>query len=296
MKSKLAKSFGDRVFLVVDYILLFIVSLTCLLPVVHVAALSFSDTVSASTNSVLFLPKGFNMAAYETMFSNPIFLNSFFVSIFRTLVGTAINLVLAILAAYPLSKEDEELRGRKWISLFFIIPMMVSGGLIPNYLLVNSLGLMDSLWALILPGCLPIANVVLMMNFFRGINRSIFESAEIDGANDFTILLRIALPLATASIATVTLFQMVAHWNEWFGATIYINDRNKWPLQTLLRQMLTSIDYNSFGAESLGKLRLLSDRSFRGAMIVFATVPIMCVYPFMQKYFVSGITIGSVKE
>ena len=280
----------------VDYILLFIVSLTCLLPVVHVAALSFSDTVSASTNSVLFLPKGFNMAAYETMFSNPIFLNSFFVSIFRTLVGTAINLVLAILAAYPLSKEDEELRGRKWISLFFIIPMMVSGGLIPNYLLVNSLGLMDSLWALILPGCLPIANVVLMMNFFRGINRSIFESAEIDGANDFTILLRIALPLATASIATVTLFQMVAHWNEWFGATIYINDRNKWPLQTLLRQMLTSIDYNSFGAESLGKLRLLSDRSFRGAMIVFATVPIMCVYPFMQKYFVSGITIGSVKE
>jgi len=186
MKSKLAKSFGDRVFLVVDYILLFIVSLTCLLPVVHVAALSFSDTVSASTNSVLFLPKGFNMAAYETMFSNPIFLNSFFVSIFRTLVGTAINLVLAILAAYPLSKEDEELRGRKWISLFFIIPMMVSGGLIPNYLLVNSLGLMDSLWALILPGCLPIANVVLMMNFFRGINRSIFESAEIDGANDFT--------------------------------------------------------------------------------------------------------------
>lgn len=296
MKNKLAKSFGDRVFLVVDYVILFIVTLTCLLPMVHVAALSFSDTVSASTNSVLFLPKGFNVAAYETMFSNPIFLNSFFVSIFRTLVGTALNLALAILAAYPLSKEDGELRGRKWISLFFIIPMMVSGGLIPNYLLVNNLGLMDSLWALILPGCLPIANVVLMMNFFRGINKSIFESAEIDGANDFIILLRIALPLATASIATVTLFQMVAHWNEWFGATIYINDRNKWPLQTLLRQMLTSIDYNSFGAESLSKLRLLSDRSFRGAMIVFATVPIMCVYPFMQKYFVSGITIGSVKE
>ena len=155
---------------------------------------------------------------------------------------------------------------------------------------------MDTLWSLILPGCLPIGNVVLMMNFFRGINKSIFESAEIDGANDFTILFRIALPLATASIATITLFQMVGHWNEWFGATIYINDRNKWPLQTLLRQMLTNIDYSSFGAESLGKLRLLSDRSFRGAMIVFATVPILCVYPFMQKHFVSGITIGSVKE
>ena len=277
MHNQIYNSFGDKVFRVINYLILTVVTLTCLLPILHVLAISFSDSVSATANKVLFIPKGFNLAAYETMFSNPIFLNSFFVSIFRTLVGTAINLVLAILAAYPLSKEDEELRGRKWISLFFIIPMMVSGGLIPNYLLVNSLGLMDSLWALILPGCLPIANVVLMMNFFRGINRSIFESAEIDGANDFTILLRIALPLATASIATVTLFQMVAHWNEWFGATIYINDRNKWPLQTLLRQMLTSIDYNSFGAESLGKLRLLSDRSFRGAMIVFATVPILCV-------------------
>ena len=296
MNTRISKSLGDRIFIAADYIILFIVTLTCLLPMLHVVALSFSDSVSAATNSVLFIPKGFNVAAYETMFSNPIFLNSFFVSIYRTVLGTAINLILAIMAAYPLSKEDSELRGRKYISLFFIIPMMVSGGLIPNYLLVNNLGLMDTLWSLILPGCLPIGNVVLMMNFFRGINKSIFESAEIDGANDFIILLRIALPLATASIATVTLFQMVGHWNEWFGATIYINDRNKWPLQTLLRQMLTNIDYNSFSAESLGKLRLLSDRSFRGAMIVFATAPILCVYPFMQKYFVSGITIGSVKE
>ncbi len=296
MNNKLAKSFGDRIFLVVDYIVLFTVSLTCLLPMVHVLALSFSDSVSAASNSVLFIPKGFNLAAYDTMFSNPIFLNAFFVSIYRTIVGTAINLAVTVIAAYPLSKENNELRGRKWISLFFIIPMMVSGGLIPNYLLVKNLNMMDTLWSLILPGCLPIGNVVLMMNFFRGINKSIFESAEIDGANDFTILFRIALPLATASIATITLFQMVGHWNEWFGATIYINDRNKWPLQTLLRQMLTNIDYSSFGAESLGKLRLLSDRSFRGAMIVFATVPILCVYPFMQKHFVSGITIGSVKE
>lgn len=296
MHTKIKQGKGDRVFSVLNYIILTLVALTCLLPMVHVVALSLSDTVSTSSNSVLFLPKGINIEAYRTMFSNPIFFGSFLVSIYRTVLGTALNLLCTILAAYPLSKEDSELKGRKWISLLFIVPMMVTGGLIPNYLLVNNLNLMDTIWALILPGCLPIYNVVLMMNFFRGINKSIFESAEMDGANDFVILLRIALPLSMASLATVTLFQMVGHWNEWFGATIYINDRSKWPLQTLLRQMLTAIDYSSFSGDNLARLHLLSDRSFRGAMIVFATVPILVVYPFMQKYFVTGITVGSVKE
>lgn len=296
MNQKIYNSFGDKVFQAINYIILTVVTLTCLLPMLHVLALSLSDSVSATANKVLFIPKGFNLAAYQTMFSNPIFLNSFFVSAFRTVVGTAINLFVTILAAYPLSKENNELRGRKWISLFFIIPMMISGGLIPTYLLVNKLGMIDSIWSLIIPGCLPIGNVVLMMNFFRGINKSILEAAYIDGANEFSILTRVVLPLSTASIATITLFQMVAHWNDWFGATIYINDNRKWPLQTLLRQMLKSIDISTFGADTISQLRLLSDRSFRGAMIIFATIPILCVYPFMQKHFVAGITIGSVKE
>ncbi|WP_304433378.1 carbohydrate ABC transporter permease [Acutalibacter muris] len=296
MNLKIYNSFGDKVFQAINYIILTVVTLTCLLPMLHVLALSLSDSVSATANKVLFIPKGFNLAAYQTMFSNPIFLNSFFVSVFRTVVGTAINLFVTILAAYPLSKENNELRGRKWISLFFITPMMISGGLIPTYLLVNKLGMIDSIWSLIIPGCLPIGNVVLMMNFFRGINKSILEAAYIDGANEFSILTRVVLPLSTASIATITLFQMVAHWNDWFGATIYINDNRKWPLQTLLRQMLKSIDISTFGADTISQLRLLSDRSFRGAMIIFATIPILCVYPFMQKHFVAGITIGSVKE
>lgn len=296
MNLKIYNSFGDKVFQAINYIILTVVTLTCLLPMLHVLALSLSDSVSATANKVLFIPKGFNLAAYQTMFSNPIFLNSFFVSVFRTVVGTAINLFVTILAAYPLSKENNELRGRKWISLFFITPMMISGGLIPTYLLVNKLGMIDSIWSLIIPGCLPIGNVVLMMNFFRGINKSILEAAYIDGANEFSILTRVVLPLPTASIATITLFQMVAHWNDWFGATIYINDNRKWPLQTLLRQMLKSIDISTFGADTISQLRLLSDRSFRGAMIIFATIPILCVYPFMQKHFVAGITIGSVKE
>ena len=296
MQLKVKKTMGERIFTIFNYILLGLITLTCLLPILHVIALSFSDNASATSNSVTFWPKGFNVQAYQIMLGNPVFPRSFFVSVYRTILGTAVNLILVVLAAYPLSKEDSELKGRKVISLFFIIPMMVNGGLIPTFFLVNDLHLMDTIWSLILPGCVPVANVVLMMNFFRGINKSIFESAQIDGANDFTILLRIALPLSMASIATVTLFQMVGHWNGWFAATIYINDRNKWPLQTLLRQMLTSIDYSSFGAEDLAKMQLLSDRSFQGAMIVFATVPILCIYPFMQKYFMSGMTVGSVKE
>ena len=296
MHNRIYNSVGDKIFRVFDYIILTILTLSCLLPMLHVVALSFSDSVSASANKVVFIPKGFNLAAYETMFSNPAFSKSFFVSVFRTIVGTAINLFITILAAYPLSKENNELRGRKWISLFFIIPMMIGGGLIPTYLLVKNLNLIDSIWALIIPGCLPIGNVVLMMNFFRGINKSIIDAADIDGASEFAILTKIVLPLSTASIATITLFQMVGHWNDWFAATIYINDTGKWPLQTLLRHMLKSIDISTFGAETISRLRMLSDRSFRGAMIVFATIPILCVYPFMQKHFVAGITIGSVKE
>ena len=296
MHNRIYNSVGDKIFRVFDYIILSLLTLSCLLPMLHVVALSFSDSVSASANKVVFIPKGFNLAAYETMLSNPAFSKSFFVSVFRTIVGTAINLFITILAAYPLSKENNELRGRKWISLFFIIPMMIGGGLIPTYLLVKNLNLIDSIWALIIPGCLPIGNVVLMMNFFRGINKSIIEAADIDGASEFAILTKIVLPLSTASIATITLFQMVGHWNDWFAATIYINDTGKWPLQTLLRHMLKSIDISTFGAETISRLRMLSDRSFRGAMIVFATIPILCVYPFMQKHFVAGITIGSVKE
>lgn len=296
MHNRIYNSVGDKIFRVFDYIILTLLTLSCLLPMLHVVALSFSDSVSASANKVVFIPKGFNLAAYETMLANPAFSKSFFVSVFRTIVGTAINLFITVLAAYPLSKENNELRGRKWISLFFIIPMMIGGGLIPTYLLVKNLNLIDSIWALIIPGCLPIGNVVLMMNFFRGINKSIIEAADIDGASEFAILTKIVLPLSTASIATITLFQMVGHWNDWFAATIYINDTGKWPLQTLLRHMLKSIDISTFGAETISRLRMLSDRSFRGAMIVFATIPILCVYPFMQKHFVAGITIGSVKE
>ena len=287
---------GVKIFAVVNYLVMTLLALICLLPLLHVLAVSLSDSASASANLVQFWPKGFNTASYEMVFSNQTFLNSFVISVVRTLLGTAINLAMVILAAYPLSKEDSELKGRNVLIWFFTLPMLISGGLIPTFLLIKQLNLIDNLWALILPGCVPTFYVIMMMNFFRGISKSLSESASIDGASEFVIMTRIMLPLAMASIATITLFSMVNHWNEWFGGMIYMNSSEKWPLQTLLRQMLKSVDATMFSSADLMKIKQLSSRSFQSAQIIFATVPILLVYPFMQRYFISGLTIGSVKE
>lgn len=295
MNSNL-RSRGEKIFGVFNAILMTLLALMCLLPLIHVLAVSLSDSASASANKVKFWPMGLNTAAYDMVFSNAVFLNSFGISVLRTVAGTAINLLMVILAAYPLSKDETELKGRNVIIWFFTIPMLISGGMIPSFLLVKNLGMMDSLWALILPGCVPTFYVIMMMNFIRGISKSISEAAAIDGAGEWTILIRIILPLSMASIATITLFSMVNHWNEWFGGMIYMNSMNKWPLQTLLRQMLKSVDMSMFTSTDLMKIKQLSSRSFQSAQIIFATVPILLVYPFLQRYFITGLTIGAVKE
>ena len=295
MNSNL-RSRGEKIFGVFNAILMTLLALMCLLPLIHVLAVSLSDSASASANKVKFWPMGLNTAAYDMVFSNAVFLNSFGISVLRTVAGTAINLLMVILAAYPLSKDETELKGRNVIIWFFTIPMLISGGMIPSFLLVKNLGMMDSLWALILPGCVPTFYVIMMMNFIRGISKSISEAAAIDGAGEWMILIRIILPLSRASIATITLFSMVNHWNEWFGGMIYMNSMNKWPLQTLLRQMLKSVDMSMFTSTDLMKIKQLSSRSFQSAQIIFATVPILLVYPFLQRYFITGLTIGAVKE
>ena len=295
MNSNL-RSRGEKIFGVFNAILMTLLALMCLLPLIHVLAVSLSDSASARANKVKFWPMGLNTAAYDMVFSNAVFLNSFGISVLRTVAGTAINLLMVILAAYPLSKDETELKGRNVIIWFFTIPMLISGGMIPSFLLVKNLGMMDSLWALILPGCVPTFYVIMMMNFIRGISKSISEAAAIDGAGEWMILIRIILPLSMASIATITLFSMVNHWNEWFGGMIYMNSMNKWPLQTLLRQMLKSVDMSMFTSTDLMKIKQLSSRSFQSAQIIFATVPILLVYPFLQRYFITGLTIGAVKE
>lgn len=295
MHTKL-RSRGEKIFSVFNTLLMLALALICLLPLIHVLAVSLSDSASAGANLVQFWPIGFNTAAYEMIFTNKVFLNSFVISVVRTVSGTALNLLMCILAAYPLSKDENELKGRNVIIWFFTIPMLIGGGMIPTFLLIKNLHLIDTFWVLILPGCVPTFYVIMMMNFFRGISKSISEAAQIDGASEFIILVQIMLPLSMASIATITLFAMVGHWNEWFSGMIYMNSMSKWPLQTLLRQMLKSVDTTMFSSTDLMKMKQLSSRSFQSAQIIFATVPILLVYPFLQRYFITGLTIGAVKE
>lgn len=296
MNPRIYQTRAYSIFSFCNVIFMGILALTCLLPMIHVLAVSFSDAASAGANKVTFWPIGFNTAAYELVFRNAVFGRSFAISVVRTLVGTVISLLCTILVAYPLSKEKEELWGRNVLRWIFIIPMLINGGIVPGFILIRNLGLINSIWALILPGCVPSMYIVMMMNFFRGINAGLLDSARIDGADEFTILLRIMLPLSGASMATIVLFTMVNYWNEWFGGLIFMSERSMWPLQTLLQQMMKSMDMTGFSSSDITMLSKLSDRSFRSAEIIIATVPIMCVYPFMQRFFISGITLGSVKE
>ena len=296
MNASLSRSKGYFAFTVFNYILMGILALTCLLPIIHVLAVSFSDAASAGANKVTFFPMGFNTAAYDLVFRNAVFGRSFVISVVRTVVGTAISLLCTVLVAYPLSKDKSELKGRNIIRWIFVIPMLINGGVVPGFILIRNLNLINSIWALILPGCGPGMYIVMMMNFFRGINRGLLDSAAIDGADEITTLTRIILPLSTASIATIVLFTLVRYWNEWFGGLIFMSERSMWPLQTLLQQMMKTMDVTGFSSSDITMLTKLSDRSFRAAQIIIATVPIMCVYPFMQRFFITGITLGSVKE
>ncbi len=290
------KSLGSRMFDLINILILTILGLSCVLPFVNLLAISLSSSAAATANIVSFWPVGFQLEGYALVFKSGAFIHAFGVSVLRVLAGTTLNLLFITLTAYPLSKEASELKGRNVIMWFYVVPMMFSGGLIPFFLVVQQLKLVDSFWVLVIPGAVPLFSVIMMMNYFRGINKNIYESAMIDGAGHFRILVQIYLPLSLPSLATLALFAMVGHWNEWFSGLIFLNDMNKWPLQTYLRQQLVSIDTRNLRADDIDLLLKLSNRSLKAAQLFVATVPILCVYPFLQKYFVTGITLGSVKE
>ncbi|MCK4516876.1 MAG: carbohydrate ABC transporter permease [Spirochaetaceae bacterium] len=291
------RSVGSIAFDVINYTFLILLGLSCVLPVVHILAISFSDKSASAANLVKFIPVGFHVRAYEKVFSTPLFLRSFGIAVLRVLAGTSVNMIIIWLAAYPLSKEQKELKGRSLLAWIVFVPMLLSGGLIPTYLQVRNVGLIDSFWALILPTAVPMFSIIIMMNFFRGIPKSLSEAAVIEGAGHITILSKIYLPLSKAAIATLALFAIVGHWNEWFMGLIYINDSTKWPLQTYLRQMLLpSALSGMLTFEDVENLRYLSNQNYKAAQIFISMVPILLVYPYLQRYFISGLTLGSVKE
>lgn len=292
MKKKRFSAFD--VFLTV---FLGVVCITCVLPFVHLLAVSFSSSSAVAAGRVAFLPVEFTTASYEYVITGGRFLRAMGISIVRVFWGTLLNLVLMVLTAYPLSKN--ELLGRKFFVVFFVITMLIGGGMIPTYLLVSGLGLKDTIWALILPGALPVYNMIILMNFIRRLPHEIEEAAWIDGANSFQTLAMVVFPLLGPSLATVGLFSMVNHWNDWFSGMIYMSEPLNYPLQTYLQTLLVDFEQLLQSSSSSGDIQALlskmSARTGRAAQLFLGALPIMLVYPFLQKYFTKGLTIGSVK-
>lgn len=295
VRNRIRESWSRKAFRIINFLILVALTLICLLPFVNVIAISFSNSYYVDSNQVLFWPKGFTLNAYRYILTRASFWSSFRMSILRVILGGCINMVLIILTAYPLSKSDDKLHFRSFYTWFFFITMLVGGGMIPNYLLISKLGLRDTIWSLVLPGALPVFNLVLMLNFFRQVPRELEEAALIDGAGHLRTLTQIYLPVSLPSIATITLFCIVNHWNAWFDGMIYITTPSRIPMQTYLRSILIQMNVSDMSADDYELYALLANQTVKCSQIIVATIPILCVYPFLQRYFVTGIVLGSVK-
>lgn len=273
-----------------------IICVSCVLPFIHLLAVSFSSSSAVAAGKVGFLPVEFTAASYEYVFTGGKFLHAMGISLQRVVLGTLLNVVLMVLTAYPMAKED--LPGRGFFAGFFVLTMLVSGGMIPSYLLVSGLGLKDTMWALILPGALPVSNMIILMNFIRGLPHELEEAAWIDGASPFQTLVQVIFPLLGPSLATVGLFCMVGHWNDWFAGMIYMSDPMNYPLQTYLQTLLVDFE-KLLQSDTTGNIQdilsKMNARTGRAAQLFIGALPIMCVYPFLQRYFTKGLTLGSVK-
>jgi len=289
-------AFSRQLFIVINSIVLASLFVLGLLPFIHLLSVSLSSNIAALSNQVKLWPVGFTLEAYRFLGQKPEFLDSLVVSLQRVVLGTAINMALVVMAAYPLSKEVERFRLRTMYVWFFAVTMFLGGGLIPTYIVVKETGIMDSIWALILPGALSVWHMVMLLNFFRSVPRDLEEAAIVDGAGQLKILARIYLPISLPAIATILLFTLVGHWNSWFDGILYMNSPSHYPLQSYLYTLVTKINIEAISTEDLGALNRLSEKTLRSAQIFLGALPIMVVYPFLQRYFIKGITVGSVKE
>lgn len=289
---------GRKVFLAINACILTILTVTCAIPIWNMLCRSFSSSAAVSNGEVGLWPVEFTTAAYNLVLHNIQFWTALGVSGERLLVGVPINMLMVILAAYPLSKSVRVFKARKYYIWFFIVTMLFNGGLIPTYMVVSKLHLMDTIWALVLPGAVPVFNVVLLMNFFRSLPSEIEEAAMIDGASQWTILWRIYLPVSTPALATIFLFVLLFHWNSWFDGLIYMNLTSHYPLQSYLQTIVVDTKASLSQAGNLEALMSqfnVSDQNLRAAQLFISMIPILLIYPFLQRYFTTGIVMGSVK-
>lgn len=289
------RTLGGNIADMIIWIVLIILTLSCLFPLLNIVSISFSDNASASANIVGILPVNFTISSYAKILKESQFWRSFIISVLRVALGLLVNISLVIFTAYPLSKSSKIFYAQKVYMRIVLFAMLFSGGLIPTFMVVNSLNLTNTIWALILPGAVPIGNVILLMNAFRGAPKSLEEAAMIDGASQYKVMSKIFLPIVKPTLAAIILFTIVGHWNDYFSALVYITKSSNYPLQTYIQQL--NVDVRQVTDPSkLKELAEISGRSLNSAKIVISTVPLLLIYPFMQKYFVSGIIVGSVKE
>lgn len=291
------KSWGWRVFKVVNYVVLSIVGLICLFPLIHFLAVSFSDRAASVGGLVTLWPIRFTTASYELMLKAPLFYQSLIVSAQRIVFGVSLQMAVTILTAYPLSRAARRFKGRNFLMWLLLVGLLTDWGIIPWWLVIRSLGLMNTIWALVIPPAMAPYSVILMMNFFREIPQELDDAARIDGASHWRRLFQIYIPLSIPAIATLTLFSIVFHWNSWFDGMVLIYDVNKQPLQTFLRSVVIGLDtsYLAMPQRMQAEFLLFSERSIRAASVFLAIVPVLVIYPFLQRYFVTGIKLGSIK-
>jgi len=287
---------GSRIFDVANYLIVSLIALTTIFPFIYIIGASFATEYEIATRPMFIIPQNVSTAAYEYIFSSNKILRGFGNSVFITACGTAINLFFTVTMAYALSKT--RLRGRNFFLNMVIVSMFFSGGMIPGYIVIaNILNLKNTYWSVLLPGAISAYNMMIVKNFFQGIPQELEESASMDGCTDMGVLWKIVLPLSLPVLATFGLFYAVGHWNAYFGAMIYMKTaKEKWPLQVLLRELIilssgTAGDMNNLDPEFVQP----PEQSVKMAVIVVSTVPIMCVYPFLQKYFVKGVMVGALK-
>lgn len=282
-------------FTIINYIITGFLGLICLIPLIHVFAISLSSSAAATGGLVTLWPVDFTLESYAYVARRAAFWRSMGVSVLRVALGVSLNMFFCIMCAYPLSKAKDQFRCRSIYAWYFFITMLVSGGLIPLYMVIRETGLLGTIWALVIPGAVPVYNIVLLLNFFRQTPRELEEAAIVDGANQWTILWRIFVPTSTAALATVALYSTVYHWNDWFSGILYLKLPEQYPLQSYLRSVVIDMKLNNMGAQDWQALALVSDKTVKCAQIFLASLPILCVYPFLQKYFVKGMVLGSVK-
>ena len=288
---------GRKVFLAVDVIVILLLCLICMVPLLNLLAYSFSASQPIIENKVFLWLKEFTLKAYQYVLESKEFWSYVSVSVKRVLLGVPLNTLLTILVAYPLSKDERQFKARKYYVAYMLTVMLFNGGLMPTYYIVSKTKLIDTVWALIIPGAVPIFNCIVLMNFFRGIPSELEESAKLDGASQWQILWRIFIPISKPSLATIILFSLINHWNSWFDGLIYSNHTTNYPLQSYLQTLVTSTTeiLAQGDVKAIAKLVDINDTNMKAAQIFISVIPLMLIYPFLQKYFTTGLTMGSVK-